>query len=516
MTRLLYLLLVLCLTLTGCATTHQAPTVGQIIDKSYPKLQPLEKTPPPAVACFFEHPDALAEISFQPFAAQPVTVLNSGAESLENVLALVQPQVSPLLVAKDLDDVEVGLLDVRKMPFYRFLQYIQQRYNVDIGYNAKTDIVTVQKYQIRKIIIPPILNSPKGVIGASKDEDGVSVTAEPDNLKDFVLTVAKGLGIDILTFSETTGTIQYRGRPHEMEEFTRIIEKEATERLKFVTIHIMILNVTATKGFQRDLNIEYIPELSALGNNIYGTFKLALPTVDTGSASGSPLRIPGSLNAPTALPEGMTSAIVNPDRDKFSALLGILEKWGTAEVLQAPAVMTANGVPVSFKMTEETGYWQPGELNITEANDNAPRRIEEERPEFVTEEVGLKLVIRPKIIRDHSTMQQMVELDIHLEDSSVIGAITTTWQRESTIDPVILTKPVKTKKVLSSRAILNNDEMLMLARMDRKESSGAISGLPGTLGDKGVMGGVLSSKKDNEEQTQTWIVINAVLPKESR
>ena len=512
--------LILTFLAVGCAPLKGAPQVEQSMQEKYAHLAEVENTTPPPVVFFIDEKDHLAAIEESPIGNLPVFIVNGGPQSLENILVLVQENLSrlpetPLFVGKEIEDISVGVMDFRDVPLHKFLRYLQTRYNVSVRYQPERGLVEIAKHEYRKIILPPILNSPSGQVGG----EDVSVEANPDNLRPVIEGMAQAMGIEILTFSETTGTLAYRGRPYEINEFSRAIEQEVVERLKFVTIHIMVLEMGVNNGFQREIGVKYQPtSMGFLGDSIFGTFKIALPSLNPLISAGTELaNAPdGATNVPTMASQGMSNAIVNAKENKFSLLLNLLEQWGETEIVTAPAVMTTNGVPVGFRVTEDAGYWLPGDLTTETVTNNGETDtlFKEGRPEWIEDEVGIKLVIRPKIIRDSLSKENLVELDISLDTSEIIGEETTSWQRDAEMEPVVLKKPLKSNKVLSSRAVLHADEMLLLAKIDRKENTKTKTGIPGMLGQGGLLGSLLNGEGESVKETKTYILINVVLPKE--
>ncbi|AJF08113.1 hypothetical protein [Geoalkalibacter subterraneus] len=528
--------------LAGCSTMHKSPTLQDKMEKDYSAVLEAEKTPPPSVVFFIEEHDSLERFKNHPAAQDQINLVSGGGESLANIVRLIQMQTSLVMVPKDLENIDAGIVSFRKMPLLKVLQFIRSRYDVEFNYDRQADIFEVKKDITRRIILPPILDSQSGVIGG---EDGVSVAAEPDHLRDIIMETAKTLEVQVVAVSETTGLMHLKGRPSKVRELSRIIESEATERLKFVTLHVMFLEVRRNNSFDRDFRLEYLPNLSFLGNDVFGTFKFAMPVSllpNDQNSSGSTqslagngqssddqqggIPVPSSDNGDTNGDDGSgllpavagSSMFVPTDKasagvrgSKFASLLTLLEQWGDSELVTAPAVMTPNGVPVSFDVVDEIGYWEPGDID-TSLGDSFGKSITEGKPEFVSDEVGLKLRIRPKIIEDAATGDFMVELDIALENSKVREYASIQWQRSSDTDPVMLSKPLKSTKRVSSRAVLRPDELLLLARLDNKDNAGAKAGLPGTVGSDSILAKPFVSEASRINESQLFIVVDAILP----
>ena len=514
MRRLRYLIPIMfaLVCLSGCATqlSQKAPSSKSLLEQSHPQLAKIEGTNPPVVLFVIDEPNILDAFEKEPYAKELVSVTSGGGDTLSNLLLLIQPQITPILVGNGLEDIQVGMLSFREISLLKLLRYIEARYDVAFDYNNKTQVLNIKKSLTRKIILPPIPGSRMGGI------DG-EVATENASLKELITTTASNLNVAITTMSDTTGFMHFSGAPSDVRELCSIIETEARERMKYVTLHVMFLELSVDNSFEKDFSLAAIPNMTSLGSDIFGTFRFSAPTT-VSSGSGTELSSLVGVAESTATAAGLSVpsaanslGLVLDKSNQISSLISVLEQWGTTEVVTAPAVMTSNGTPVSFDITEEIGYWEPGELDST-VNSDVGKSTTEGKPEFISEEVGLRLKILPKIITESKTGNPLIELDIALESSEVYGYAETTWQRSSDVAAITLSKPLKSKKLLSSRAILRPDEMLLLAKLDKKDNNDVRSGLPGVLDSSNVIAETISNRATNNTEKNLYIVINAILP----
>lgn len=501
--------------LGGCATgiSPKAPTPQAILQKSYPELNGIENTAPPSVVFIIEHPKSLESVATEPFANEPVSISSGGGDNLSNLLLLAQQQITPLVIGSGIEDIEVGMLTVRKMPLIKFLRLLKARYDVGFEYDSKTKVLNVKKTVSRQIILPPIPGARLGGV------DGQKLDADA-TLRSIVEGTAEKLGVNVTTISETTGLLHISGRPSDIESLCKIIETEATERLKYVTLHVMFIEFGVSNQYQKDFSLAGLPNFEdlGLGSDIFGTFRFSAPATVAGTAGTALSSLTGftsetapvTSNGMSVSSSANSMGLIFDKKQQISTLLTYLEQWGTTEIVTAPAVMTANGTPVSFDITDEIGYWEPGDLETSTSEFSESST--EGKPNFVSDEVGLKLRIRPKIMKDQKTGLPLIELDIALESSEVYAYAETAWQRSADTNPITLSKPLKSQKVLSSRAILRPDEMLLLAKLNKKDNSDSRSGLPGILGKKSALAETVTNRATSKDEANLYIVINAILP----
>ena len=430
--------------------------------------------------------------------------------SVGDLVRLARTQVKPILIPganadasgdraknKGIDGIPAGRVNIRNMEFVDFLRYLVNRYDVHVDVNPLSDTITVQKNESKRIILPPILASQKGEIGG--ESDSVSVKAEPDNLRDVIETAAKNLNVDINVFSKTTGVLQMKGRPSDVDRLCDIIETEASERLKFVTIQISFLEFTVKNTYSEKFNLSAVKGLSQISSGAIGTFKFNTSGLISNRSGGSQETVSMDYDDPNS---------------NFSSMISFLEKWGTTQVVMDPSVMTANGVPVSFNITDEIGYWQPGSVD-TSVNENSVV-TERGQPEFKSEEVGFNLRVRPKVIRDSENKEQMVELDVYLENSEVSSFSTTSWRPHPDADSITISKPLKSSKTLSTRGIVGSDEMLVLASLNDKYRESGKTGIPGMVNIKSPLDRLTSLKSNMRKDSKILILINATMPDENK
>jgi hypothetical protein len=477
----------------------EGPSLEASLNDGYSHLIEVETTAPPALMYVIEQPDPLDALRSHPSADLPITLMSRPGADLASFLQLLQDQVGMMLVARDLEDISTGTVWFKKTPFIKVLQYLSLRYDITFEFHPDAGILEFKRDIARQLIIPPILDADTDTLLDEGNGGG-------EDLYELISSAASDFGLTINAFSKTTGLLRIEGRPSKMKAMMSIIEQEARERMQFVTIHFMLLELTVEKEYERSFSLDGIPGLSSISEDLFGTFSFTSP-----SGVGDVVTSVTSLGS-DSLTTASSGSALEVGTNSLSTLLTLFEQWGTTEVLTAPAVMTANGVPVQFEITDATGYWEPGDITIEEDDDDDTTTTTEDKPTFVDDEVGLYLNIQPKILRDSVTHETFVELDIHLESTEISSYSTIEWDRSSETDAVTLSRPLKASKELTSRAILRENELLLLAKLDKRDNTHSEQGTPGLLGKTDWVSTAATGEGYDNSDSKTYIIINAVLP----
>ncbi|MFW6272449.1 MAG: hypothetical protein ACOC2U_01555, partial [bacterium] len=452
---------------------HVYKDVDMMVENEHPDLLKIEETKPPYIDFEIENIDHLEVIKKTDFANNELDVFLNTETSLDVVLNLVNKYVPVDIVGIGIDDIMLKpTLIKEKTSFLSFLKKLKYSYDLHISYDKAENVIFVNTNKKISFVLPSILNSLQGTIG---DDSSFSVDAHPDSLKDVIDTYAKNLEVDIDIFSETTGKVEFSGKPSVVDSMVNAIEMEVKERLKFVMLNISFITFSASNDFQS--KFDFINEsIQLIDSGTLGTFKFN---------AGNLFESKG---------ESFSVGLENYN-SKVSTLFKIFNSIGNATLKTAPSVMTANGVPVSFDILDEVGYWEPGDLES--------RSYEGEtiymsgKPTFVEDSVGLELKIRPKIISNE--YGEYDEMDISFLKSEVYSTTSMSWQ------------PLKREKRLSSRAVLRPDELLLLTKLYNTERNVNKGGLPFN----NAFLDFFTTEQDRSGQAQTlFVVIDATIQDE--
>lgn len=478
--------------LQGCASMHNYndnhvyKDVETIIENKYPDIGGIEKTKPPHIDFEIENIDYLENIAKSDFSQTKLDIFFNVQTPLDVALELVSTHIPVDVIGIDVNDISLKPSLVKgDVTFISFLKRLKYSYDLHIVYDESKKVIFVNKNKKISFILPSILNSLQGTIGS---QDTFAVDAHPDSLKDVIDSYADSLEVEINVFSETTGNIELYGKPSNVDTMIRVIEEEVKERLKFVMLHISFVTLSSTNNMQSNFDLVN-SSIKLIDSGTIGTFKF-----DTSSIFQSK--------------GNMFEFGVDNTKHKINSLFTLFNSIGNATIKTAPSVMTANGVPVSFDVLDEVGYWEPGDLES--------RSYEGEtiwmagKPTFVEESVGLELKIRPKIISSRSG--EFIEMDISFSKSEIYGTTSMSWQQQIGMETTLLEKPLKREKRLSSRSVLRPEELLLLAKLDDTNKSMQKGGLPfnNSLLD------FFTTAQDKEGREQIlFVVIDAVIQDEN-
>ena len=368
-----------------------------------------------------------------------VSVVNA---PLRAVLAAVRVQTGvPIVVKEDVDDYLVTLK--YRGPLLGMLRYVSVQF--DLWVYEEDGVVVVRRYADCYAWIPTFLTNQRGKMSSSD----VAVSAEPNDVLHEIADEAKSVKIQIVALSGATGMVHFRAPPEEAVNFKKFIAMEVKKASRFVLVKIGVFQLTleSHKAFEFSFSNFWKAAGIAAGGKV---------VLSTGSKE---------------VPEGQSQlSMVVSGTKRLKTFFNYLAHYGRLEVVSTPTVMTASGVPAEFSITKEVGWWEPGDLVETYgvAGDQTSR-LRQERPIWKEKDVGLVVVVRPKVVNDNQVL-----LDFYFEDSNVYQESTFDWQAYPKIPPIKLTKPLVATRKLLNRTVLHRGEFLLVAGIRTSTSNRAL------------------------------------------
>jgi len=436
------LFLIFALALSGCSLWEKfIPKAGgefKKYDVDYARIIKAESLSELANAVKFEY-EKVPRVEVSKDIAEKHIELDFVNLDLENIVSVlrVQRNFVPLVVRVSDDD---ELIDKKLTLNYsgnleQFFQILANEY--DLWIHEENGVVIIESYRPFVVRLPLPTGSNSGYF----ESDDVSLEVDFEDIKDRIEEAAENFGIKDLTYSPNTGVIHFRARPEGYESFVQFLEKETNFAGRFLLIKISLVSLLVEEGEGREFNINYFIDMV---KDLQGTVSIGAATFEENEKKVATIQI--------------------SDENDFNLLFNYLSRFGKVGVISSPNLLTANGIPASFALTREVGWWEPGEIieDYGIAGDQTSR-LRTERPTWESEEVGLKIIVRPTIVSEDTAI-----LDIFFSDSNVYTYTETEWQQTEEISTV-LKKPLIEERRLLSRAIVKKGQFIILAGISREE-----------------------------------------------
>ena len=314
------------------------------------------------------------------------------------------------------------------------LRYLASKY--DLWVYEENGVVKVSPEAVTHVWIPLFLTNQQGEV---KAED-LSVKVKPQDLVEVFKQAAHNVGVRLVAFSDASGCIEVAGSPSKTKRFVQFVKQEVERASRFVVVKVLVLQLTLSHEHQLDFSLTKV-------------WKGSLETL-LGQRQVMSVGITGASGQET---NDVVFKFKNADT--LSLFFQYLNRYGKMEVLSAPVIMTASGVPAEFAITKEIGWWEPGDLVETYgvAGDQTSR-LRQEKPEWKKEKVGLQLVVRPRVVDNGTVM-----MDFFFKDSDVYSESSTDWYAYPGVPPIKLTKPLVLEKKILNRVVLKSGEHLVVA-----------------------------------------------------
>lgn len=294
------------------------------------------------------------------------------------------------------------------------------------------------------------------------------------------------------SLNRVTGTLFVKARPSQVDLVTDLVEKYKDILSRQVLIEAQILDVSLNESFKFGIDWTILRSdiASTLGTALnLGELSSQLPTAGFNAARS--LTIPAqTIGFNTAGPSFSTAY----QGSSFSAVVDMMQRFGTVRVLSNPIIRAKNTRPSFISVGRNTTYIAEATSTVTDSGGSA-RTTSDVTTSSVFD--GIILGVEPFVSDDGK-----ISLTIHPMQSEVNSASLVLIDAGSGTK---VTLPVVDFKGLTTSLSLSSGDTVVLGGLTNEISSDTASGVPG-LADTNFLG-ALFGKRANTKGARELIIV---------